>query len=193
MYFCSMANYIQQHSPEPWSVAGKSGNDGEVEIIENRTRTIAWTANTWVKRSGKKVVTREDRANGRRIVACVNGCAGIADPETTLPEMIEALKRCAFYARQMARIAGGDGAKSAAMADAVLAKLEVRKLEYHNPENLSQKKIGKGWRLLLIGERPQRGDEVASGFGTWLRTLNWEKCEPAHAAYTYRTKRPLPA
>jgi len=63
--------------------------------------------------------------------------------------------------------------------------------KYHNPEQLTQKDIGKSFRFLLEGELPQKGDQFIS-YGNWVNTQNWKKNEPASTSSTYRTKRPLP-
>lgn len=63
--------------------------------------------------------------------------------------------------------------------------------EFHNPDGLSEKELGK-YRLLLKGERPEKGDLVRTSAGSWLRTANWRKGEPVASNATYRTKRPLP-
>lgn len=40
-----------------------------------------------------------DIEDGKRIVACVNACQGIPDPETTVPELVVALKNMTASAR----------------------------------------------------------------------------------------------
>jgi hypothetical protein len=56
-------------TPGPWEVSGESGNRGEAEVIENATRVVAWTANTYNDETDEECVTDEDRANARLIAA----------------------------------------------------------------------------------------------------------------------------
>lgn len=65
-----------RHTPGPWTVAGRSSNDGEAYIIEAggrltpNERTVAWTANTLVNLPDGEYgeeTTAEDRANSALI------------------------------------------------------------------------------------------------------------------------------
>ena len=60
----------------------------------------------------------EDTANAQRIVACVNALAGIADPETTIPALIAALRECVEW-----REGDPDGLPFSARLRAVLAQV----------------------------------------------------------------------
>lgn len=65
-----------QHTPEPWYAKERGDEHGigiYAEVKEYRDiRTLnLGNMNTWIGQSP---------ANAARIVACVNGCAGIADP-----------------------------------------------------------------------------------------------------------------
>ena len=62
------------HTQGPWRVTGESGNDFEAEVIENETRTIAWTFHSasWNAEDcadGRISISDEDRANARLIAA----------------------------------------------------------------------------------------------------------------------------
>ena len=62
------------HTQGPWRVTGESGNDFEAEVIENETRTIAWTFHEteWNAddcTDGRISISDEDRANARLIAA----------------------------------------------------------------------------------------------------------------------------
>ncbi len=62
-------NNEQQHTPEPWYI-----NDLWPFLIWSKQGQIATTKET-------VDYTEEEAANARRIVACVNACQGIEDPE----------------------------------------------------------------------------------------------------------------
>ena len=58
----------------------------------------------------------EAQANAARIAACVNACAGIADPEKTIPELLAALRGLLAQAEGPAMVygdgRGNDGTKT---------------------------------------------------------------------------------
>ena len=131
LYFVDVANCVPPHKGAQWEVGYDCG-DG-TPIITFEARDIA-RLETYYK---------DADANAKRIVDCVNACEGIEDPLTTLPAMAEALRRCLFYTEQMAKIAGGDGEKSAAMAQAVLAKFKA----LNNSESEDEVQQPKGRKL----------------------------------------------
>jgi hypothetical protein len=99
------------HTPEPWHVSGnyvRSHPDG-------KGYRIFWQCGdgphpTW-------------QADLHRAVACVNGCKGIPDPETTIPELIEALR---FVAKQPTdQTASPEQCSMVAVAMDALAKLST--------------------------------------------------------------------
>jgi len=59
----------------------------------------------------------EDTANAQRIVACVNALAGIADPETTIPSLIQVLRDA------VAELGGIHSVRVPASIHAVLAQV----------------------------------------------------------------------
>jgi hypothetical protein len=65
------------HTPEPWQMHGMSIVDGEGNGIAN---------------AGEGSITIE-LANKRRAVACVNACAGMADPAAEIAALRDALCR----------------------------------------------------------------------------------------------------
>lgn len=67
-------NAQQAHTPEPWAI----DDDDPVIVVSPQGRfMVAMTLpDSDVGRDG----TERDYANARRIVACVNGCAGLYDP-----------------------------------------------------------------------------------------------------------------
>ena len=70
-----------KHTPEPWATWGLNA------IVDTREEIIAVS----LPRAEDVADSNTQVANAARIVACVNGCAGIPDPETLVPELIEAL------------------------------------------------------------------------------------------------------
>ena len=73
-----------KHTPEPW------------RLMENRPQIIEGG----LDRHGRPLIVAipmtghyiEGHENAQRIVSCVNGCKGIPDPETTVPELVKQLK-----------------------------------------------------------------------------------------------------
>lgn len=56
-----------KHTPAPWRVAGRSGNNGEAYLIVSNDRDIAWTASSGETEDGLELVTPEDWANAELI------------------------------------------------------------------------------------------------------------------------------
>lgn len=92
-----------KHTPEPWIVE-EADNGGERHNIysDNPAHDGAYIAAVWSDESAtgndgadedtpQYVTDAEADANAKRIVACVNGCAGIADP-SAVGDMLEALR-----------------------------------------------------------------------------------------------------
>ena len=71
-----------KHTPEPWTFE-KSHNDMEAYSFNSPTEGTLGCIN--------EIDPITDKANASRIVSCVNGCAGIQDPVTTVPALITAL------------------------------------------------------------------------------------------------------
>lgn len=65
----------QQHSPEPWSIRGQCGVWAETKLI----------GATGDDEGAPELQT----ANARRIVACVNACAGISTEELEAPSVFK--------------------------------------------------------------------------------------------------------
>lgn len=92
-------NENAKHTPEPWH---EGAGNGERAIFgpENIRMRLEHSTTLYPI---CKVVTgwddAEDRANGARIVACVNACEGIANPEA-VPEMLLALEMIAKQCSQ---------------------------------------------------------------------------------------------
>ena len=78
-----------KHTPEPWEIYGRYGDHGRIvgEGDRHIAGTMGYSSNI---RSGE--VRAENQANARRIVECVNACAGIEDPETVIPQLIESAR-----------------------------------------------------------------------------------------------------
>jgi len=82
----------QKHTPEPWNVL----HDKEYDtwwVVDN----TPVDGDNIAQVEYDKIAPGPDRetmiANARRIVQCVNGCAGIPDPETIVPELVYALEK----------------------------------------------------------------------------------------------------
>lgn len=66
---------MSKHTPEPWDDFAFEIYDAEKNIIAD----CGYSDDVWGKTQCK--------ANAARIVACVNACAGIEDPEATIPAL----------------------------------------------------------------------------------------------------------
>ena len=78
-------NEKAKHTPGPWMIVEASKCD-----VRSESRHICYTGP--VEPIGyPRHYANEDRANASRIVACVNGCEGIADP-SAVRELLEALE-----------------------------------------------------------------------------------------------------
>ncbi len=75
---------MSKWTPEPWRVTAYEG--GWTGIGSQRDGLLFKAA-------------YNNKANAERAVDCVNGCIGIDDPETTVPELVAACKqiRAAMY------------------------------------------------------------------------------------------------
>jgi hypothetical protein len=62
------------HTPEPWYYENVAGLHAAFDSL------------------GGPVATFDSEDKARRIVAAVNGCKGIPDPETTVPQMVAVLR-----------------------------------------------------------------------------------------------------
>lgn len=101
------------HTPGPWFVGGESGNEGEAEEIAAKSRTIAWTANTYSDAADEDFTTDEDRANGRLIAAA--------------PDLLAALQALLHQVYQMrGMFPDEDGTIAAAIQDAEDAIKQTR-------------------------------------------------------------------
>lgn len=73
-----------EHTKEPWDFSVRAENMVEIHTQDKSIASVAlWS-------HGRPGSTTEDKANARRIVACVNGCKGI-NPEA-VKGLLEALK-----------------------------------------------------------------------------------------------------
>lgn len=84
-----------KHTPEPWTLTKR---------IESFLST-KWDAFAFFVEGPKDSMCRPcavftdgeknrglAEANAERIISCINACAGIPDPEVTIPALVEALK-----------------------------------------------------------------------------------------------------
>jgi hypothetical protein len=89
-----LPDVVPTHTPEPWAQVPKRGS------------AHIWSEPSGVVVAGVGGATKEEeRANLERIVACVNGCAGLPDPGVVaaMREVIEALYP---FLRHSTRISG---------------------------------------------------------------------------------------
>ncbi|QDJ96142.1 hypothetical protein KE336_gp29 [Aeromonas phage 4_D05] len=103
---------MSKHTPEPWSTEYRERHDGmySQEIFDLSGETIAQLA--WYPIKLKTGVGTNREANARRIVACVNACAGLPTEQlepspiggilngvagliTQRDELLAALEKCA--------------------------------------------------------------------------------------------------
>ena len=68
------------HTPEPWEHC--STPDHHVRAV-GRTSTLLLLSN---------IIGERRVSDLKRVVACVNGCKGIQNPEKTVPKLVEALE-----------------------------------------------------------------------------------------------------
>ena len=85
------------HTPEPWHLAryAHKENHSVVVVVKSGEDTdVASLFNPYPHASNDQSVPMGERkfANAERIVSCVNGCKGIVDPETTVPELVAAIR-----------------------------------------------------------------------------------------------------
>lgn len=69
---------MMAHTPGPWLIQGKSGNDGEAFVIGTSGKVVCYTADTYDEEEDEGVITPEDQANATLIAAA--------------PELLAALK-----------------------------------------------------------------------------------------------------
>lgn len=89
-----MSNQFK-HTPEPWVLYddGELGSDIILANVDGENYDLARIPTEGDE--GRPPTER--KANAKRIVACVNGCAGIVDPETTVPELVAALRAAVAF------------------------------------------------------------------------------------------------
>lgn len=86
-----------KHTPEPWDF--HVADNAEIPHVS----ICAVDGGCTIATLGDKGLdpdcpTEVDVADAERIVACVNGCKGIVDPETAVPELVAALRHlCREY------------------------------------------------------------------------------------------------
>lgn len=113
-----------QHTPEPWAMVQ---HDYRPRIITEGARpyVLAEIRRIHYPLPDEDPHDREADANARRIVACVNACAGIPDPEKAIPALVEAL-------RKVDKITGSTGG----------APAMVREFKFHARQALAM--LGEG-------------------------------------------------
>lgn len=75
---------MSKHTPEPWQTAYRERRDGTFlhEVFDANGETIASVA--WHRVVTPLGIGTDRVDNARRIVACVNACAGMEDPEAEI-------------------------------------------------------------------------------------------------------------
>lgn len=136
------------HTPEPWTYTYTSaaearrqavdedgnwnGTDGggASGFIRGKIKARKWGTSdiiAFLPHHRDPAEDEERGANALRIVSCVNGCKGIPDPETTVPELIAALRTCYAALSDHVQYEDDEGSLEGDAfreASAVLAKLE---------------------------------------------------------------------
>jgi hypothetical protein len=79
-----------KHTPEPWVFDG--------EFIESEQMVICQLFNKHEDDFPNK------QANAARIVACVNACAGMENPEADIKRYKKALSSCLYYLQKIANM-----------------------------------------------------------------------------------------
>jgi hypothetical protein len=77
-----------KHTPEPWASETVAHQGGKNDMWEYYA-VIHWFNGRQALQICQHV---RGKANANRIVACVNACKGITDPEQTVPELLEACR-----------------------------------------------------------------------------------------------------
>jgi len=80
------ARMMEPHSPEPWRLENCYIAYGETQPDPRGHGTVSHVV---ARLMG--TVLNNFKANALRIVGCVNGCKGIKNPETDVPELINLL------------------------------------------------------------------------------------------------------
>lgn len=81
------------HTPEPWSF--DVANFGNIRPANHSGKNICY----FHRPEGKEEYA-EGEANASRIVACVNGCKGVEDPEKTIPEILNIILEALPYVEE---------------------------------------------------------------------------------------------
>ncbi len=81
------------HTPEPWGVYPLADDNDLPAILSGDGKLELLIS---------EVSDEESIANVERAVSCVNACAGIPDPETTVPELVAALRSICEQVHQYA-------------------------------------------------------------------------------------------
>jgi hypothetical protein len=87
----------QKHTPEPWALH-ESESTSAFGIYHGKKYIPIGTCQSRVS------YLPEDKANAARIVACVNACEGMGDPQSTIDNMRQELQRFRNGAKDIERI-----------------------------------------------------------------------------------------
>lgn len=81
------------HTPEPWRVREHPDDPNEFHVSAPVPAGHPYEGRTKEMEVMSDELYPTKRADAERIVACVNVCKGIVNPETAIPVVIDALKR----------------------------------------------------------------------------------------------------
>ena len=95
------------HTPTPWKVTPSHTGRGWNIDGPRLGLALPWLV---ARTESEEPV---DEANAQRIVACVNACAGMADPEATITALVAALTDVLPVLRQYGTVAQLDQARAA--------------------------------------------------------------------------------
>ena len=129
---------MSNHTPEPWFDDRATHDEPyqNIKILGDENRGICWL---WIDDAPVDDWNSEQRANARRIVTCVNACAGMADPAAEIAEL-----KALSVKNILLDVTPGDGsglevyAKSVADVSDLLSKMdeEIAELKRQRDELL---------------------------------------------------------
>ena len=133
---------MSKYTPEPW-FDDRSTHDEpyqNIKILGGENRGICWL---WIDDAPVDDWNAEQRSNAKRIVTCVNACAGMADPAAEIAEL-----NALSVKNILLDVTPGDGsglevyAKSAADVSDLLCKMdeEIAELKRQRGELLEAAK-----------------------------------------------------
>ena len=88
---------MAKHTPEPWGLVGEPNGYTVWNVVDDGVNP-GCVGRILARVCGAAVNVEEEEANGARIVACVNACAGIDDPADLRKQRDDLLAALNWYA-----------------------------------------------------------------------------------------------